>query len=40
MAGANLLGVVVNNVGLGWDDHYFYNPYYPFGAQPPAEQPA
>jgi len=38
LAGANILGVVVNNVGLGWNDFHFYNPYYPFRAQPPAEQ--
>ena len=27
LAGARLLGVMVNNVGLGWDETYFYDPY-------------
>jgi capsular exopolysaccharide synthesis family protein len=40
LAGANVLGVVVNNVGLGWDDAYFYNPYYPFRGQTPVEENA
>jgi len=27
LAGARVLGVMVNNVGLGWDETYFYDPY-------------
>ena len=33
LAGANVLGVVVNNVGPGWNDLYFYSPYYMLRAQ-------
>src|SRR5262249_34246232 len=28
LAGANFLGVMVNNVGLRWDDPYFHDGYY------------
>jgi len=37
MAGARLLGVVVNNVDLAWGDFYFYDDYYRDDQQPPAE---
>jgi Mrp family chromosome partitioning ATPase len=31
-AGAHLLGVIVNMVGRGWGDSYFYESYYPYAA--------
>jgi Mrp family chromosome partitioning ATPase len=37
LAGANLLGVVMNNVGLGWGDPYFYETYYSHGGPRPSE---
>ena len=36
LAGANFLGVMVNNVGLRWDDPYFHDGYYGYGR--PAER--
>ena len=36
LAGANFLGVMVNNVGLRWDDPYFHDYYYGYGR--PAER--
>ena len=37
LAGARLLGVVVNNVDLAWGDLYFYDDYYRDDQTPPAE---
>ena len=37
LAGARLLGVVVNNVDLAWGDLYFYDDYYRDEQTPPAE---
>ncbi|TMA45062.1 MAG: CpsD/CapB family tyrosine-protein kinase, partial [Deltaproteobacteria bacterium] len=37
MAGARLLGVVVNNVDLAWGDLYFYDDYYRDDQPPQAE---
>jgi capsular exopolysaccharide synthesis family protein len=31
LAGARILGVVMNDVGLGWGDPYFYESYYSYG---------
>jgi Mrp family chromosome partitioning ATPase len=38
-AGARLLGVVVNMVGRGWGDSYFYESYYPYAGTAAARQP-
>ena len=40
LAGANFLGVMVNNVGLGWGDPYFYDSYYGYGRPADGEQRA
>jgi len=37
MAGARLLGVVVNNVDLAWGDLYFYDDYDRYDQPPQAE---
>jgi capsular exopolysaccharide synthesis family protein len=40
LAGANFLGVMVNNVGLGWGDPYFYDSYYGYARPADGEQRA
>jgi capsular exopolysaccharide synthesis family protein len=40
LAGANFLGVMVNNVGLAWGDPYFYDSYYGYGRPADGEQRA
>ena len=37
LAGARLLGVVVNNVDLAWGDLYFYDDYDRYDQSPQAE---